>query len=162
MTSHRMLVRIGAAWGLLLFAGVGWSLAAGENANAAALEAPEPVTEELRDPFVPVNYTPQPAAAVAQAQAQGAAAAPQKPRRFSELSTAERARVRAGLRIGGILRRGTNYVALVNGELVHKGDRLTASYEGAIFAFQVKDILEKNLLMEPADQEADLAPTGER
>lgn len=160
MTRHRMLARVGAAWGLLLVTGVGWSPAAGKNADAAAQEAPGPAAEELRDPFVPVNFTPQPAAAVAKAQ--GGATVPQKPRRFAELSTAERARVRAGLRIGGILRRGSNYVALVNGELVHKGDRLTASYEGAIFAFQVTDISEKNLLMEPADQKADLAPTGER
>ena len=118
-----------------------WALAAGPARAAGAVE---------RDPFSPIGYRrPE----QSEAAARPAPVPEPSPDRLAP-SPARKdlmARVRADLRVSGILRRGSCFVATVNGKQVQAGDRLDVLLDGVKLSFLVKSISLKRVEIEPLE-----------
>lgn len=127
---------------LILMAGLAWAAPAPPPATlvdqppaqpAASAPADQPAGDQLRDPFWPVGYVPatkmvsvrkQP---IAEQSASGAV-----------LESCPG--VQAQLQLGGIIQRGTNYLATLNGTLVEVGDQIPLLLDGQWVFFTVSYI----------------------
>lgn len=103
---------------------------------------------ELRNPFWPVGYSPVtktvPAVMPAAEGATASSVAPVAEDLMKKALTM--------LRFGGIIRRGTNCYATVNGTMVEAGDTIPIIVDGTVVIFNVRSVDMKRIRLEPASK----------
>ena len=120
------------------------------NVAASATNALSSKAEQTRDPFWPVGYMPEvKKEVVVQTNDAPVDIKPVLPISAADLPKEKLAQLKAKIRIGGFLKQGDDYVALVNDQLVKQGDKIIVEFEGAKFKFIIRAVTEKNVSMEP-------------
>ncbi len=129
-----------------------WALSIDAPPDAVSPESPV-APAVFRDPFWPVGYTPapEPVAQPVVATQDKEPPRPVLPKRFQDLPPTKQAQVKSRIRVGGILKQGNAYHALINNQMVAQGDRIAVPYEGVSFFFVVKTLNENNVLIEPVE-----------
>lgn len=120
-----------------------------ENDARELTAAAEPAAALARDPFWPVNYRPPRPAAPGNAGLEQAADIEEMA--GSPPGSEARAQALAALKVGGIIRRGNNYFAAVNGQMVQVGDVIAVPMESFVFRFRIRDIDMRKVRIEPMD-----------
>ena len=99
--------------------------------------------EPVRDPFWPVGYT-------------GAAKAPSAAEEkekvsldLSRLSAEQQAIIKSHMRVGGILQRGSQRIAIINSDVVREGDDMRINVDGQSYTFHIKSLQPHNIVLEP-------------
>ena len=129
-----------------------WRAPAAERQASAApamTAAAEPAVALARDPFWPVNYRPPRPAAPENAGSEQAAELEEMA--GSPPGSEARAQALAALKVGGIIRRGNNYFAAVNGQMVQVGDVIAVPTESFVFRFRIRGIDMRKVRIEPMD-----------
>ncbi len=93
----------------------------------------------LRDPFSPIGYKP-----MAERMAEQLVA-----RLDAAVSPDLKAKALAALRVGGVVRRGPVFLAMINGALVQAGDEVVVRIEGKTVRFVVRAINLQRVQIEP-------------
>jgi hypothetical protein len=116
--------------------------------NVHSEEASEqPADNLLRDPFWPVGYWPATKMRPIVPVATTVSASSQSP-----VADDLVAKAMAMIRLGGIIKRGSNYFATVNGIMVEKGDAIPVMVDGDTVVFIVRYVDMKRIRIEPVQK----------
>jgi hypothetical protein len=120
-------------------------------ANEVEIDMSEP--EEPRDPFWPVSYSPvveQPVVATNAVATN--TVGPAVSSRFKDLPKEKQDAIRGKIQIGGVLKQGAQYVALINKQMVGQGDKIAVQADGNTYFFVVRKLTEQDVSLEPLDE----------
>ncbi len=137
---------------LCLAGALAWRAPAAEMQASDARELTgtnEPAATLARDPFWPVNYRPPRPSAPGNAGSEQTAELEEMA--GSPPGSEARAQALAALKVGGIIRRGNNYFAAVNGQMVQVGDVIAVPTESFVFRFRIRGIDMRKVRIEPMD-----------
>lgn len=114
-----------------------------------------PGAPDRRDPFWPVGYTPPAAqqplapAAVVPEEVEPAAEDTSSPLAFNELSAEEQAMVRKHLDVDGVLQQGGRFIAIINEQVVQRGDVLHVQLVNKKYRFRIEQISRNRVELSP-------------
>ena len=117
--------------------------------DTAATKPADPDADKravMRDPFWPVAYAPRgdsPASAVPGSDD------PQAGLQIKNLSADQQAALGRRLRVSGIMKTGSAYLARLNNQLVGDGDEITLDFEGQPLTLVVRTISKNSIQIEP-------------
>jgi hypothetical protein len=112
------------------------------------------VTAIARDPFWPVGFRPKPSEPrVVAGEASGPPGAgptddEQKALDLGRLTEEEQAVIKSHMRVGGILQQGNSCMAILNNQLVKKGDALSIETETRAYTFVVSALTPNRIVLE--------------
>ena len=104
---------------------------------------------QLRDPFLPVGYTPLRQETGTNAPVETAVVEP--PPKQHQVTVSDREKALALLKIGGIIRKQDRFFATVNGMVVAVGDIIPVTVEGKVVKFVVRSIDLKRVRIMPLE-----------
>lgn len=124
--------------------------------------APVATAEDARDPFWPVGYHPHAVVIVPSNVPPPPPEIPQKkitppeepkpdPLVIMQMAAALQAKIKTQLKVGAFMKSGGRELALVNGQIVAEGDKLSVSVDGQSYRFKVKAISASSVNLEPVE-----------
>ena len=117
--------------------------------QAVSGEPAEPLRETTtRDPFWPIDYVPVVQDLEADRPGQQGVGDPQGHIDYSRLSPEEQAVIKSQMAVGGILQQGDICLAIINKQLVKRGETLTFSGMGKTYDFVVRDLTPDKIVLE--------------
>ena len=120
------------------------------------------MAEDARDPFWPVGYRPHAVVAVvSNVVAKPVETKPIEikpveepkpdPLVIMQMAAALQAKIKTQLRVGAFMKSGDHELALVNGQIVAEGDKLSVSVDGQTYRFKIKAISASSVNLEPVE-----------
>jgi hypothetical protein len=129
----------------------GASTAVGLPGQTLPIVAPPPQTgaaDPSRDPFWPVGYRPPPKVAAVTVPD-----VPAEPVKDVKPPVDIRALIAAKAQIGGIMKVGGGYLALINNTPVGVGEKVVIRHNGESYTLVVRSITKDNVNLEPEEQQ---------
>lgn len=124
--------------------------------------APVATAEDARDPFWPVGYhrpvavvapvVPPPPVVIPPVAIKPPVEEPKPdPLVIMQMAAALQAKIKTQLKVGAFMKSGGRELALVNGQIVAEGDKLSVSVDGQSYRFKVKAISASSVNLEPVE-----------